>query len=190
MARGALPPKPGTLVLTPEQKRYRVERLRICIRRVEAFDPAETRFGAPEVLKLEMGIDKALSGAFGYGTPSYLRYNLAARLESDPLVLPPAIHDVVLDPVGEQESHDAQEAQEARRRLSDSKERSIALLRQAVAALEQEMTGSPMVVRAAQQSEATRASNDVSSIPSRADGMNFNTMWYRFKRWTRKGPHN
>jgi hypothetical protein len=186
MAHRAIPPpKPAPPVLTPEQKRYRIERLRICIRRVEDFDPqaAQMRLGVPDVLRLETSIDQALSGAFGYGTPAYLRYNLAARLDGGTFMPTAALHNTVLRPVADRESHGAQEAQEARR--SFSKERSIGLLQQAIAALEHEVAGSPTVALAG-QSEATRASVDARSVPPSADGIK--AMWYRLKRRFRTRP--
>jgi hypothetical protein len=63
-----------------------MERLQKCIRRLEAFDPqkVQKRIGVPEVLTLEADIDKALCSAFGYGTPAYIQYNLAATLDYGP----------------------------------------------------------------------------------------------------------
>ena len=56
-----------------------------CVTSLEAFDSQKLRkrFGNPEVLALGAAIDKALSSAFGYGTPAYLRYNQAATLDPD-----------------------------------------------------------------------------------------------------------
>jgi hypothetical protein len=81
------PPKPKAPVLTVGQKRRRIERLQKCMQRLEAFDPnkVQRRLGVPEVLALEAAIDKALSSAFGYGTPAYIRYNLAATLDPGPI---------------------------------------------------------------------------------------------------------
>jgi hypothetical protein len=73
--RPAPPPKPKSPILTVGQKRRRIERLQKCITNLEAFDPEKARKRAPAVLELEASIDKALSSAFGYGTPAYLRYN-------------------------------------------------------------------------------------------------------------------
>ena len=75
MARGSVPPPtPRTPILTVGQKRRRIERLQKCIANLEAFDPQKARKRAPAVLELEAAVDKALSSAFGYGTPAYLRY--------------------------------------------------------------------------------------------------------------------
>jgi hypothetical protein len=157
----------------------------MCIRRVEAFDPAQLRLGAPEVLKLERGIDKALSAAFGYGTPAYFRYNLAARLDGSTFMPAGALHNTAFRPVADRESLGAQEAQEAR--SPDAKGRSTALLQQAIAALEHEVAGSLPVVRVG-RSDATRGSADARSVPPSANGIK--AAWYRLKRWFRTRPHN
>src|SRR5580693_4850860 len=87
MARRSVPPaKPKTPILTVGQKRRRIERLRKCVTSLEAFDPQKVHNRAPAVLELEAAIDKALSTAFGYGTPAYLRYNEAATLDPSPLL--------------------------------------------------------------------------------------------------------
>ena len=82
--RSAPPPKPKSPILTVGQKRRRIERLQKCVTSLEAFVPQKARKRAPAVLELEAAIDKALSSAFGYGTPAYLRYNQAATLDPDP----------------------------------------------------------------------------------------------------------
>src|SRR5271169_1619382 len=87
MARRSVPPpKPKSPILTVGQKRRRIERLQKSITSLEAFDSQKVRkrFGNPEVLTLEAAIDKALSSAFGYGTPAYMRYNQAATLDPSP----------------------------------------------------------------------------------------------------------
>jgi hypothetical protein len=87
MARRSVPPpRPKSPILTVGQKRRGIERLQKCVTRLEAFDPLKARKRAPAVIELEAVIDKALSSAFGYGTPAYLRYNQAATLDPDPLV--------------------------------------------------------------------------------------------------------
>jgi hypothetical protein len=93
----APPPKPTRPILTLEQKRYRIEHFRKCIKRLESTEPEKVhqRFGATEVITLEAGIDKALSATFGYGTPSYLRFSFAARLDNDPLITDTALHSTV-----------------------------------------------------------------------------------------------
>ena len=121
--RSAPPPKPKSPILTVGQKRRRVERLQKCVTSLEAFDPQKARKRAPVVLALEAAIDKALSSAFGYGTPAYLRYNQAATLDPDPLVTN-ATRSPALRPVGGPQRGDAK-AHEVRQNFSENKERSI-----------------------------------------------------------------
>jgi hypothetical protein len=185
--RSAPPPKPTPPVLTLEQKRYRIERFRKCIKRLEAFEPekVQRRFGVTEVVTLEAGIDKALSATFGYGTPSYLRFNLAARIDNGPLITNAALHSTVLRVVGGEGSHDAQEAQEARRYFSEGKARSIALLREAICTLEDEIADQS-VVGVAQRSEATQtAGESCTSPPKRWSGVELKAAWRRVGRWWR-----
>src|ERR1700680_3392068 len=110
MARRPVPPpKPKSPILTAGQKQRRIERLQKCITSLEGFDHQKVRkrFGNPEVVTLEAAIDKALSSAFGYGTPAYMRYNQAATLDPCPLITN-AVRSTVLHPVGAPRSHDAQ----------------------------------------------------------------------------------
>ena len=101
MARRSVPPpKPKSPILTVGQKRRRIERLQKCVTSLEAFDPQKARKRAPAVLELEAAIDKALSSAFGYGTPAYLRYNQAATLDPGPLITNATLRSPVLRPVG------------------------------------------------------------------------------------------
>jgi hypothetical protein len=183
----APPPKPTPPVLTLEQKRYRIERFRKCIKRLEAFEPekVQRRFGVTEVVTLEAGIDKALSATFGYGTSSYLRFNLAARLDSGPLITNIALNSTSLRFVVGEGSHDAQEAQEARRYFSEGKARSIALLREAICTLEDEIADQS-VVGVAQRSEATQtAGESCTSPPKRWSGVDLKAAWRRVGRWWR-----
>jgi hypothetical protein len=156
MARRSVPPpKPKSPVLTVGQKRRRIERLQKCITSLEAFDPQKARKRAPAVLELEVAIDKALSSAFGYGTPAYLRYNQAATLDPGALINA-TLRNPVLRPVGGPGRHDAK-AHEVRQNFSENKERSIALLRKAISTLEDEIADAEPVVEAVQQSTTTPA---------------------------------
>jgi hypothetical protein len=152
--RSVLPPKPQPPVLTVGQKRRRIERLQNCMQRLEAFDPqkVQRRVGLPEVLALDAAIDKALSSAFGYGTPAYLRYNLAATLDHGPLIATAALAGTVVRPVGGPRRREAQ-VQEARQYFSEGKARSIALLQEAICTLESEIADTQPVAQAAQESK-------------------------------------
>src|SRR5271170_3579053 len=108
MARRSVPPpRPKTPILTVGQKRRRIERLQKCVAKLEAFDPQKASKRAPAILELEAAIDKALSSAFGYGTPAYLRYNEAATLDPSLLLKNAAARAAVSRPVGVPARHDA-----------------------------------------------------------------------------------
>jgi hypothetical protein len=197
MARRSIPPpKPKTPILTPGQKRRRIERLQKCVTSLEAFDPQKTRKRAPAVLELEAAIDKALSSAFGYGTSAYLWYNQAATLDPDPLVTNATLRSPVLPPVGGPQQDD--KAHEVRRNFSENKERSITLLRKAISTLEDEIGDAKLLVATAKQATATpnikaaqvsTASPKVSEIrvlqPRRWGGIAFEAAWRRVARWWR-----
>src|SRR6516164_4680212 len=106
------------------------------------------------VLALEAAIDKALSSAFGYGTPTYLRYNQAAILDPSPLLTNATVRSAVVPPVGGS-ARNAAKAQETRQHFSENKERSIALLRKAISTLEEEIADAEPVEVAVQKPEAT-----------------------------------
>ena len=165
MARRPVPPpKPKSPILSAGQKRRRIERLQKCITSLEAFDSQKVRkrFGNPEVIALEAAIDKALSSAFGYGTPAYLRYNQAATLDPGPLITNATLRSPALRPVGGPGRHDAQ-AEEARQYFSEGKERSIVLLRDAIRTLEDEIAAAQPIVEATQESKALPRSTGRSS---------------------------
>jgi hypothetical protein len=154
MARRSIPPpKPKTPILTVGQKRRRIGRLQKCVTSLEAFDPAKARNRAPGVLELEAAIDKALSSAFGYGTPAYLRYNEAATLDPSPLLANVAVRASVSLPLGGPTRRDAK-VQETRQQFSVNKTRAIALLQNAIRTLEEEIVDAQPVVAAPQKSEA------------------------------------
>jgi hypothetical protein len=151
--RSAPPPKPKTPILTVGQKRRRIERLQKCITNLEAFDPQKARKRAPAVLELESSIDKALSSAFGYGTPAYLRYNDAATLDPSPLLTSVTVRGPERAVVGPAR-HDAK-VQETRQRFSENKERAIALLQDAIRTLEQDIATAEPVITAPKKSQAS-----------------------------------
>jgi hypothetical protein len=183
--RTAPPPRPTAPTLTLEQKRYRIERFRVCIQRLEDFDPEKVRrrVGVPEVVTLEAGIEKALSATFGYGTPSYFRFNLAARLDIGPLVTSTALEATVLRSVGGPGSHDERAAQEAQRYFSEGKARSIALLHEAICTLEAEVSNARAAVGAAQHSEATQTAAQRNALRNRVrGGFALKAAWRRVQR--------
>jgi hypothetical protein len=195
--RSIPPPKPRSPMLTVGQKRRRIERLQKCVMSLEAFDPQEARKRAPAVLELEAAIDKALSSAFGYGTPAYLRYNQAATLDLDPLVTNATLRSPVLRPAGGPQREDAK-AHQVRRKFSENKERSIALLREAISTLEDEIADAEPLVAAAKQStaapvteavlesKATPRAGEIRMLqPRRWGGIALEPAWHRVARWWR-----
>jgi hypothetical protein len=171
MARRSVPPpKPKTPILTVGQKRRRIERLRTCITKLEAFDPQKARNRAPAVLELEASIDKALSSAFGYGTAAYLRYNEAATLDPSPLLTNVTVRAPVSSPPGGPTRRDAK-VLETRQQFSVNKARAIALLQNAVRTLEEEIGDAEPVVAASQKSETgpVIASGEPSQVSPKAE---------------------
>jgi hypothetical protein len=148
--RPVSPPKPKTPVLTVGQKRRRIERLQKCVTKLEAFDPNKARKRAPVVLELEAAIDKALSSAFGYGTPAYLRYNEAATLDPSPLLTKAPVQAAISRPADVPARHDVK-VQETRPQVSENKARAIALLQNAIRTLEEEIASAKPVVAPPQE---------------------------------------
>jgi hypothetical protein len=187
MARRSKPPKPKAPILTAEQKRRRIERLKKCIRDLQAFDPqkVQKRFGVPEVFALEAAIDKALASAFGQGTSAYMRYNRAATLDHGPLITKAPVRSAAVRPEdsGEPRSQDdPREAQEARAYFSEGKERSIDLLRKAICRLEDEIAElNPVIAAPSQKSIATQPVDEVRT----PQASRLSAAWRRVARWWR-----
>jgi hypothetical protein len=137
--------------------------------KLEAFDPQKARNRAPAVLELEAAIDKALSSAFGYGTPAYLRYNEAATLDPSPLLA----NVTVRAPVSSSSGPTRRDAkvQETRQQFSVNKARAIALLQNAIRTLEEEIGDAEPVVAVPQKSEVgpVIASGEPSQVSPEAE---------------------
>jgi hypothetical protein len=199
MARRSVPsPRPKTPILTVGQKRRRIERLQKCIANLEAFDPQKARKRAPAVLELEAAIDKALSSAFGYGTPAYLRYNEAATLDPSPLLTNVAVRAAESRPVGRPGRHDTK-VQEAREYFSENKARGIALLQHATHSLEQEIAKAGPKVEAEKPKKPPDVAADAkpepkppakievrSAAPRRWAGITFESIRGHVGRWLRR----
>jgi hypothetical protein len=197
MARGSVPlPTPRTPILTVGQKRRRIERLQKCIANLEAFDPQKAHKRAPAILELEAAVDKALSSAFGYGTPAYLRYNEAATLDPSPLLAEVAVR--AARPVSGPVRHEAK-VQEARQQFSENKERAITLLQQAIHSLEEEIAKSGPKVGAEKAKQTPDVAADAkpepkspakidarSAAPRRWAGITFESVWGQVGRWLRR----
>jgi hypothetical protein len=195
--RSAPPPKPRTPILTVGQKRRRIERLQKCVTSLETFDPQKARKRAPAILELEAAIDKALSSAFGYGTPAYLRYNEAATLDPSPLLTNVAIR-APAKAVGGPVRHDAK-VQETRQHFSENKTRAINLLQQAIRSLEEEIAQAepklpaekakrtPAIIADTKPEPKSAEKPDVrSAAPRRWVGITFESVRGRVGRWLRR----
>ena len=198
MARVSVPPPtPRTPILTVGQKRRRIERLHKCIANLEAFDPQKARKRTPAILELEATIDKALSSAFGYGTPAYLRYNEAATLDPSPLLADVAVRAATRSVSGPVR-HEAK-VQETRQQFSENKERAIALLQNAIRTLEEEIAKSGPKVEAEKAKQTSDVAADAkpepksvekpdvrSSAPRRWAGITFESVRGHVGRWLRR----
>jgi hypothetical protein len=190
MARlSASAPRPAAPILTLDQKRYRIERFRMCIKRLEDFDPetVRRRIGVPEVVTLEAGIDNALSATFGYGTPSYFRFNLAARLDSGPLMTSTVPESTGQLPASGPAGNNELGAQEARNYFREGKARSILLLREAISMLEGEVSAARREVGFAQRPNATETPAPRNSLCQElGGGFTLKAAWRRMRQWCRR----
>jgi predicted nucleotide-binding protein len=104
--------------------RQGIERLNRRIAEVEAFDPKSVQEeSAPEVRALETAIGETLGRVFGHGTPAYDRYMAAATLEPRMLVY----------------GAGAEPLHKVHAWLIDGRARSLALLKQAVKGLQEDL---------------------------------------------------
>jgi predicted nucleotide-binding protein len=127
MARRPKEPEPASASLSAHEMRQGIERLQRRIAELEAFDPRSVqKRWSPEVEALQAAIDEALGRTFGHGTVQYNRYSSAAQLDSAPVIM------------GGGDSH----ISEVHRYLTEDKARSLALLKQAVRGLQEDLADS------------------------------------------------
>jgi predicted nucleotide-binding protein len=118
------PPTPQPRVLTGDQIRQGIDRLRKRILELEAFEPASVQERwSPAIHAIDTAIEETLAKVFGEGTPAYNRYSSAARLDNGPLIMGG----------GPDPAYRVQEW------LGEGKARSLALLNQAVRGLEEDL---------------------------------------------------
>ena len=125
MARKSTPaPPPKTLVKTPQQIQQGIARLQRRIADVEAFQPESIKERwAPETKAIEASIADTLEAVFGHNTQRHSRFSGAADLDKGGLVLgggPDPLFKV-------------------HQWLQEGKADSLALLRQAVSSLEEDL---------------------------------------------------
>lgn len=133
--RPTIPVRPERPHHTVEEKRQDIIRLQRRISALEAFDPSllTKRFSNSEVTALEKSIETALESVFGHRTPEYDRYSAATTLDHGPVTMAGPW------------SRGVDEAANARRYLSEGKTDALALLGEAVKALEEEIEFAPPV---------------------------------------------
>lgn len=148
MAPRRPPPGPQRAALTVDQMRRGVARIQKRIDDLEAFDPAliSKRWG-PEVKAIETAIDETLVAVFGPDTVEYMRYKRAADLDHGPVIL------------GKLAS-----PREAQGYVAEGKRGSIALLRQAVRGLEEEIAEQTQMAQPTMMPAASNLTRDLSKV--------------------------
>ncbi len=141
MARRTAQQEPKTAVLTIEKMKHGIVRLEKLIKEIEAFDPQiiQKRW-SNEVKALETNIEGVLTSVFGHDTVECNRYKGAVRLDQGPVIAKP----FWIGAGGGPTHHD--DAHEARLYVSEGKERSIHLLRQAIGWLHDEIAAQEQTV--------------------------------------------
>jgi predicted nucleotide-binding protein len=133
--RRTAPSKPQQASLTIDQMKQGVERLKLRIADLEAFDPTSVQQRwAPEVKVLETAIEESIAAVFGHGTVEYNRYRGVARLDHGPVRV--TSDWIAARSGGLGYSNDLREVH---RYLTEGKQQSLLLLRQAVRGLEEEI---------------------------------------------------
>lgn len=137
--RRTTPAQPERPIYSVEQKQVYVNRLKKRIAELEAFDPAtvEKRHNDPNVLALQAAISDALSAAFGHGTREYNQYSGATRLDNGPITMRVDSALIRARHGGGYGHHD--DSREAQQYVAQGKEKALALLKQAVRTLEEEI---------------------------------------------------
>ena len=146
MARRPSQSRPERPFHTIEQKRQCIAQLERRIAELEAFDlqTVVSRFSDPNVTALQAAIGRTLSAVFGYGTHEYNHFCRAARLDNGPVTA--RMPDWIAVRGGGGNHNDRHGAV---RYLSEGKGRSLAHLREAVRALNEEIEfTSPQIAKA------------------------------------------
>lgn len=122
--------EPVAANLSPQEMSVGIERIGKRIEELEAFDPKtipERRH--PSVRALSVAIEETLARVFGKGSEDYRRYQSAARLDNGPIALG---GDWV-------SARGGARPEPFQQYLHEGKDRSLALLRQAVRGLQEEI---------------------------------------------------
>lgn len=135
MARRSTFTRPERPSRSAGEKKQDIVRIKRRIDELNAFDPAtvSVRFSDPNVTKLETSISSTLAAVFGEGTSEYNRYINASRLDNGPITIE---SDWISARRG---GFERDRSQEASRHIAEGKAQALALLQQAVDALEEEI---------------------------------------------------
>ncbi len=147
MARQSKPQRPKQPAqLPPPEMKSGIERLKKRLAAVQSFDPQSVtnQFNTPELDALEASIDEALVRTFGADTLDYERYVSAAAFVR-----------------GAYNYMHPTRPQEFQRSLARSKDESVALLRQAIKSLEEQLE------EYSSHSSVEQASPELTGAPSR-----------------------
>ncbi len=147
MTRRTPYPEPRMAVLTIETMKHGIVRLEKLIKEIEAFDPQiiQKRWST-EVKALETNIEGVLTSVFGHDTVEYNRYKNAMSLDNGPVTMR-------VTPFGGSGQYD--DAREARQYVSEGKQLSLQLLRQAIAWLQDEIAAKEQTAAIADSPKAS-----------------------------------
>jgi Predicted nucleotide-binding protein containing TIR-like domain len=137
---------------TVEEKRQDITRLLRRIDELESFDPTQVckRFSDPNVTSLETSIASTLASVFGERTVEYHRYASAASLDHGGINMTP-------DWIEARGGSCRNEVAEAQQYITEGKDSALALLRQAVQSLEEEVEFAPPIAVAPNKGVPTPA---------------------------------
>lgn len=135
MARRPTYIKPERPYRSLGEKRQDIIRIKRRIDELNAFDPETVtdRFSDPNVTKLQTAISSTLAAVFGDGTTEYRRYINASSLDNGPIMMESSWASA------RGGRFDDGRSREASRYLAEGKGQALALLQQAVDALEEEI---------------------------------------------------
>jgi predicted nucleotide-binding protein len=114
------------------QKRQDIAQIQRRITELEGFDPQKItkRFSDPSVIQIQTAIEATLAAVFGHGTVEYDRYKDAATLDNGPVIL--------RTDLGGRGGH-YDDRYEAIQYVTEGMAQALALLRQAIRSLEEEI---------------------------------------------------
>ncbi len=124
MARYSRTEPPNEPLLTIDQMKRAIPRIRKRVEEIRAFDlESISERWSPEVKALEAAIDETLAAAFGHGTAKYRRYRGAAQLDQGPI-----------------EVGSSPRIEAVRRYLHEGKQNAVKLLETAIRGLEEDIS--------------------------------------------------